>query len=68
METVYIQDNIYMTIGCLKSELAYNFESGNYTILVNEHDDPDKCLQRDLAEIRKREAEIEAARKAGAEV
>jgi hypothetical protein len=61
METVYIQDNTYMTTGCLKSELAYNFESGNYTIMVSENDDQSECLKRGLAEIEKRKEKLAAA-------
>lgn len=55
----HICDNIYMITGWPgRSDLAYSFETGNYTIQVNEHDDPDEYLERGLAEIEKREAEI----------
>lgn len=55
----HICDNIFMITGWPGSSgLVYSFETGNYTIQVNEHDDPDEFLERGLEEIEKRETEI----------
>lgn len=55
----HIRDKIYMITGWPgASGLVYSFETGNYTIQVNEHDDPDEFLERGLEAIEKREAEI----------
>jgi hypothetical protein len=62
MKRVYIQDHIYIITGWPgRSGLCFSFETEDYTIQLNTHDDPEKCLQRGLDEIQRRETAIVSA-------